>query len=86
MNKGTAGVLIKRFVSSLVVLFLLISFIFILVRISPGDPAQKFISPELSPQLAEKVRESFNLNESITEQYFSFLSNAATGNFGISYN
>ena len=86
MKKGTAGVLIKRFISSLVVLFLLISFIFILVRISPGDPAQKFVSPELSPQLAEKVRESFNLNKSLTEQYIGFLSNAIAGNFGISYN
>jgi peptide/nickel transport system permease protein len=86
MKKGTAGVLIKRFISSLVVLFLLISFIFILVRISPGDPVQKFISPDLNPQLAEKVRESFNLNKSIVEQYFGFLSNAAAGNFGISYN
>jgi peptide/nickel transport system permease protein len=86
MKKGTARVLIKRFISSLVVLFLLISFIFILVRISPGDPVQKFISPELNPQLAEKVRESFNLNKSISEQYISFLSNAVAGNFGISYN
>jgi len=86
MKKGIVKVLIKRLVSSLVVLFLLITFIFILVRISPGDPVQKFISPDLNPQLAEKVRESFNLNESITDQYISFLSNAVTGNFGISYN
>jgi peptide/nickel transport system permease protein len=57
-----------------------------LLRISPGDPAQKFISPELSAELADKVRESFNLNSSIFNQYKSFLINLISGDLGISYN
>jgi peptide/nickel transport system permease protein len=64
----------------------MITFIFILLRISPGDPAQKFISPELSAGLADKVRESFNLNSSIIDQYKSFLVNLIKGDMGISYN
>ncbi|HKI77373.1 MAG TPA: ABC transporter permease [Ignavibacteriaceae bacterium] len=79
-------VLVKRILSSILVLFLLISFIFVILRIAPGDPSDKFISPQLSPELAAKVKESFNLNNSIAEQYKSFVLNLAEGDFGISYN
>jgi len=77
--------LFKRVISSVVVLFLLISFLFFLLRLSPGDPSLKFISPELSPQLAAKVRESFNLNSPLLNQYKTFLINLMSGDFGISY-
>lgn len=64
----------------------MITLLFILLRISPGDPVQKYISPELSQELAEKVRESFNLNSSIFQQYKSFLLSLLKGNLGVSYN
>jgi peptide/nickel transport system permease protein len=64
----------------------MISFLFVLLRISPGDPYQKFISPELSPELAAKVKESFDLNGSTFNQYKSFIINLAQGDLGISYN
>jgi len=86
MNNSVAKIFIVRLISSVIILFLLISSIFILLRIAPGDPAQKFISPELSTELAGKVRESFHLNGTILEQYLSFMKNLVSGNFGISYN
>lgn len=86
MNKKLFVIILRRFLSSILLLFLLISFIFILLRIAPGDPVQKFISPDLSPELADKIRESFQLNGSIFEQYFLFLGNIVKGDFGISYN
>lgn len=78
--------LIKRIAASFIVLFLMISFLFILLRLSPGDPVQKFISPELSPELAAKVKDSFKLNSSAFDQYKSFIINLAQGDLGISYN
>lgn len=86
MKKQLPILLFKRLVTSLVVLFLMITFVFILLRISPGDPVQKFISPELSPELAKQIRESFGLNSSIFVQYKSFLLNLVKGDLGISYN
>ncbi len=82
MKKELAKVLIKRVSTSLVVLFLLITFVFFLLRISPGDPSQKFISPQLNPELAKKVRESFNLNSSLPDQYKAFIENLAKRRFG----
>lgn len=86
MKNSVSKILLFRLISSVVILFLLISSIFILLRIAPGDPALKFISPELSSTLADKVRESFNLNSSLLDQYLSFVKNLLVGNFGISYN
>lgn len=71
--------------SSAIVLFMMITFIFILLRLSPGDPVQKFISPELSTEIAEKVRASFNLDNSIISQYKSFVVNLLKGDLGVSY-
>ena len=86
MKAKIASIILRRAVVSIFVLFLLVSFVFILLRISPGDPAQKSISPEFSPELAENVRESFGLNQSLIEQYADFMVNIFTGNLGISYN
>lgn len=86
MKKELTKVLVKRISTSLVVLFLLITFVFFLLRISPGDPTQKFISPQLNPELAQKVRDSFNLNSSLLDQYKSFIVNLVKGDLGISYN
>lgn len=63
----------------------MVCFIFILLRISPGDPSLKFVSPELNPGLAQKIKESFGLNKPIAEQFIQFISNIFTGNFGVSY-
>lgn len=85
MRTVTAKLFIKRIISSVIILFLIITFVFFLVRLSPGDPSQKFISPNLSPQLAEQVKESLNLNEPLHLQYFGFLTGAFKGDLGISY-
>lgn len=75
----------RKFFSYLLTLYLLVTLIFFLIRITPGNPVSKYISPELSKDLAEKVRVSFHLNDSITGQYAAFLKNIVTGDFGISY-
>ncbi len=86
MKNETFKILLRRVLSSLMVLFLLITFVFILLRLSPGDPADKYISPKLNPQLVNHIRESFNLNSSVFEQYKSFVVNLCRGDFGFSYN
>ena len=86
MNKELLKALLKRIISSLITLFLLVSFLFILVRLSPGDPTQKFLSSEFSPELTKKVSENFKLDRPISEQYLNFVVNVFKGDFGTSYN
>jgi len=86
MNKELLKALLKRIISSLITLFLLISFLFILIRLSPGDPTQKFLSAEFSPELKQKVTADFKLDQPIAEQYLNFVVNIFKGDLGISYN
>lgn len=76
---------ISTFSTYLLTIFLLISVVFVLVRLSPGDPTLKYLSPQLSPQLRETVKNNYGLDKSIGEQYLRFLINIAHGNLGISY-
>ncbi|UCH65329.1 MAG: ABC transporter permease [Ignavibacterium sp.] len=85
MNKVFIKSLSKRIVTSIITLFLLVSFLFVLTRLSPGDPTQKYLSAEFSPELKEKVTASFKLDQPIFNQYINFVANIFKGNFGISY-
>lgn len=67
-------------------LFLLVSFLFIIIRLSPGDPTDKYISAKLGSELSEKIAEKFSLDEPVTDQYFSFVANVFRGDMGVSYN
>jgi peptide/nickel transport system permease protein len=86
MKKEFLFAVIKRIATSIIVIWLMISFIFVLLRLAPGDPTQKFISPQLTPELVNHISQSFNLDKPIITQYLIFVKNLFTGDFGISYN
>lgn len=86
MNKEFIKIILKRIFSSLVVLFLLITFLFLLIRFSPGNPSEKYISSKLSPELVKKIQESYSPEKSLITFYENFAVNLVQGNFGISYN
>ncbi len=60
MNKVLKSEIIRtlfiRFLSSLLTLFLLVSFLFFIVRLAPGDPTDKYISAKLGNELSDKNR------------------------------
>jgi peptide/nickel transport system permease protein len=85
MSNEILTLLIKRIAVSFLALFLLVSFLFVLLRISPGNPAQKYISPNFSPELIHQIEKSFNLDKPIITQYKTFLINLSKGELGISY-
>ena len=86
MKSDIVKILFTRFLSSVLTLFLLVSFLFIIIRLSPGDPTDKYISAKLGSELSEKIAEKFSLNQPVTDQYLSFVSNIFMGDMGVSYN
>lgn len=78
-------VIVKRLLTSVLTLFLLLTFVFFLVRLAPGDPSQKYLSSGLDPVLMETVKESFQLNSPVHVQYMSFITNIFKGDLGVSY-
>lgn len=85
MKKNISYIFLKRFLSSIILLFALLSLVFILVRLAPGDPILRYISPELSQDLRQEIIEQFALNRPLIEQYYNFLINLFNGDFGTSF-
>lgn len=86
MKSEIIKTLFIRFLSSVLTLFLLVSFLFIIIRLSPGDPTYKYISAKLGSELSERIAEKFSLDQPVTDQYFSFVANVFRGDMGVSYN
>jgi peptide/nickel transport system permease protein len=86
MNNKLLRIFLLRIFSSMIVLFLVISFVFVLIHIAPGNPAQKYLSPNLSQKLFEEVSNSYSLNKSLFGQYIAFVKNIIMLDFGVSYN
>jgi peptide/nickel transport system permease protein len=75
--------LLRRLILTIVTLWLVSILIFFMARIS-GDPTTLLIDDYASAQTLEDLRVSLGLDKSYLEQYWIFLKNAVTGDFGMS--
>jgi peptide/nickel transport system permease protein len=73
--------LIRRLGFAFVTLFAVLTLVFVLVRIVPGDPAQLILGDQASREAIDALRHRLGLDMSISQQYVAFLSgrSAATG-------
>ena len=58
--------------------------IFLLLRLSPGDPATIVAGGDATPEQVAAVRHDLGLDQSLIVQYFTWLNRALHGNFGLS--
>ncbi|MGI6507859.1 MAG: ABC transporter permease [Saccharofermentanales bacterium] len=78
----------KRLIGFVIVLIGVSILSFSLSAISGVDPAEAIARHQIfnaSPELIERIREEYNLDRSIVERYFSWMSGILKGDFGISY-
>jgi glutathione transport system permease protein len=76
--------LVKRLLFSIVTLFAVLTLVFIVVRIVPGDPAQVILGDQADAQAIAALRGRLGLDRPLLEQYFGFLTGAIQGNWGVS--
>lgn len=76
--------LLKRLMHGAVVVWLVLTTVFVIIRLIPGDPVDVMLGPEATPETAAALREQLGLQEPIYFQYYYWLSNLATGDFGTS--
>lgn len=83
MSKRT---FIVRRLAQLVVLYMAIAtLLFALFRIAPGNPLSNFIGTGFTPAQAETIKAAYGLDQPWYVQYFRYMKNALTFNFGLSY-
>jgi glutathione transport system permease protein len=76
--------LIRRLALAVITLFAVLTLVFVLVRIVPGDPAQVILGDQASHEAIETLRHRLGLDHPISVQYVEFLSGALRGNWGVS--
>jgi len=76
--------MLNRIVDSVITIILVVSLVFVAMRILPGDPAVAALGDNATAEQLATFRERMGLNVPLWEQYFVFLGNIATLNFGTS--
>lgn len=76
--------ILRRFVHSVVLLFALVSFVFVIGRII-GDPALIMLGTNATDAALQQVRENLGLTDPIWQQYLVFLGDLVQGDFGTSF-
>ena len=76
--------LFRRVVASLITVLVVVSLVFVILRLIPGDPAQLIVGLEAPEERLQEVRALLGLDRPILLQYLYWLKDVCSGNFGIS--
>jgi ABC-type dipeptide/oligopeptide/nickel transport system permease component len=74
----------RRLVAALPTLLAVLTLVFIIVRIVPGDPALVILGDQATPEALAALRTRLGLDLPIWQQYVNFLSMVLSGNLGTS--
>lgn len=77
--------LVRRFLQSLLVLFLVSVVTFALIHLAPGGPVQILLEPGLSPAAAQQQIKNLGLDRPIPIQYLDWLGDLLRGDLGYTF-
>ncbi len=77
--------LLRRVVTSLLVVLGVVTIAFVVSRVVPSDPASLYAGARARPEQVEKVRQDLNLDAPVLRQYGSYLADLARGDLGVSF-
>ena len=78
------GYLIRRVLAAIPVMGVVALFVFLLLRLTPGDPAAILAGDNASPEQLERIRTSLGLNEPLYTQFFTWIGKLLHGDLGVS--
>lgn len=78
------GYIIQRILASIPVMGFVALFVFLLLRLTPGDPAAIIAGDTATPDQLEAIRDSLGLNDPLFVQFFSWIADLLRGDFGTS--
>ncbi len=73
---------LQRFLGMLSVMFVVVTIVFVIVRVAPGDPAAVMLGPDATPADIEVLRERLGIDQPLVVQYVLFLGQLLRGDLG----
>lgn len=74
--------LVTKLLTTVPTLLAVLTLVFVLVRIVPGDPALVILGDQASPQALADLRSRIGLDQPIYQQYIGFMSQVLQGDLG----
>jgi peptide/nickel transport system permease protein len=78
------GYLIRRVLAAIPVMGVVALFVFLLLRLTPGDPAAILAGDNATPEQLDRIRASLGLNEPLYTQFFTWIGKLLHGDLGVS--
>jgi len=82
MSSSIRNFLITRLLLTIPMVLILVTMVFFIMRVLPGDPIRSQLGPRVSEEQANDIRERLGLNRPLIVQYFDFLWRMVTLDFG----
>jgi len=78
--------IVQRVAATIPMLLILITVVFLILRVIPGDPAQAMLGGRnVSQEYVQQVREEMGLDKPIPQQYIDYVGGLLHGDFGKSF-
>jgi ABC-type dipeptide/oligopeptide/nickel transport system permease component len=77
--------LLKRFLLTLPALWLVLTLVFLMIHIVPGDPVEQMLGEGAAPGAAVQLRHSLGLDQPLGRQYGHYLLGLSRGDLGQSF-
>jgi peptide/nickel transport system permease protein len=78
------GYLVRRVLAAIPVMGVVALFVFLLLRLTPGDPAALLAGDNATPAQLERIRASLGLNEPLYVQFVTWINKLLHGDLGTS--
>jgi peptide/nickel transport system permease protein len=79
------GYLLRRILGAIPLLLGILTIIFFIIHLAPGDPTARFFNPNVSPEVIEQMRRNLGLDQPLHVQYVKWLASFLRGDFGYSF-
>jgi peptide/nickel transport system permease protein len=77
--------ILRRFLQMIPITFGIITLVFSLIHLIPGDPAEQIAGESARPQDVIAVRKALGLDQPLWKQYVSYIKNLGRGDLGTSF-
>ena len=77
--------ILRRLLYTLITIFAVASILFVIFRLMPGEATMQVISPAMDEAVQQRMKVAFGLDKPLWQQYFIYLENLVTLEWGRSF-
>ncbi len=77
--------LLRRLLAAIPLVLGILTLIFFIMHLAPGDPTTRYFDPTISPEVMEQMRQNLGLDQPVPIQYVRWMTAFLTGDFGYSF-